>query len=134
MALRDLRAFIHTLEQRRMLKRIAAPVSAELEITEIADRQVKQGGPALLFENVRGHSMPVLINTFASDQRMSLALGVRFLDEAAAKIKHLVTMVPPSGLVGKLRALGDLRDVAVAAPKIVERGPCQEVELEPSFQ
>src|SRR5688500_18112846 len=134
MAFRDLRAFIHALEQRRLLKRIVAPVSAELEITEIADRQVKQGGPALLFEHVRGYSMPVLINAFASDERMSLALGVRCLDEAATRIKHLVTMVPPSGLVGKLRALGELRGVAAAAPRLVERGPCQEVELEPSFK
>jgi 4-hydroxy-3-polyprenylbenzoate decarboxylase len=134
MAIRDLRAFIHALEQRRLLKRIVTPVSAELEITEIADRQVKQGGPALLFEHVRGYSMPVLINAFASDERMSLALGVRCLDEAATRIKHLVTMVPPSGLVGKLRALGELRGVAAAAPRLVERGPCQEVELEPSFK
>jgi 4-hydroxy-3-polyprenylbenzoate decarboxylase len=133
MALRDLRAFVRLLEERGQLKRISAPVSADLEITEIADRQVKQGGPALLFEQVRGHKIPVLINAFASTERMSLALGVGCLDEAAARIKHLVTMMPPSGLAGKLRALADLREVAVAAPKVVERGPCQEVELEPSF-
>src|SRR5687768_3757950 len=61
MALRDLRAFIRLLEERGQLKRIQVPVSAELEITEIADRMAKRGGPALLFENVVGHRMPVLI-------------------------------------------------------------------------
>jgi 4-hydroxy-3-polyprenylbenzoate decarboxylase len=130
---RDLRSFVKLLEARQQLKRIRATVSADLEISEIADRQVKLGGPALLFEQVRGHEMPVLINAFASPERMSWALGVSSLDEAASKIRHLVTMVPPSGIMGKLRALGDLKEVAVAPPKIVDRGPCQEIELEPSF-
>lgn len=131
---RDLRSFVRLLEQRGQLKRITAPVSAELEITEIADRMVKRGGPALLFEQVRGHRLPVLINAFASDQRMSWALGVEKLDDAAERIRRLVNLVPPSGLMGKLRALGDLRELAAAAPKIVDRGPCQEVELEPSLR
>lgn len=133
MAFRDLRAFIRALEEQRQLCRIKAPVSAELEITEIADRQVKRGGPALLFEQVQGHSMPLLINAFASSERMSCALGVDNLEQAAARIKHLVTLVPPSGILGKLRALGDLREVASAAPKVVDHGPCQAVQLEPSF-
>jgi 4-hydroxy-3-polyprenylbenzoate decarboxylase len=134
-AYRDLRAFVKLLEQRGQLRRVGAPVSAELEITEIADRMAKREGPALLFEQVREHRMPLLINAFGSKERMSWALGVDSLDEAAARIKHLVTMTPPSGgLLAKLRAVGELKDVAAAAPKVMERGACQEVELEPSFK
>jgi 4-hydroxy-3-polyprenylbenzoate decarboxylase len=133
MPLRDLRAFVRLLEERGQLRRVTASVSAELEITEIADRFVKGGGPALLFEAVENRSMPLLINAFGSSERMALAFGVETLDEAAARIKHLVTMVPPAGLRDKLRALNDLRGVASAAPKLVERGPCQECELEPTF-
>ena len=134
MAFKDLRAFIKLLEERGQLKRITAEVSAELEIAEIADRVVKRGdGPALLFENVSGHDMPVLINAFASEQRMAWALGVERLDQAAEKIRHLVQLAPPSGFVGKLRALGDLREVAAAAPRTIEHGPCQEVDAETSF-
>src|SRR5690242_11185179 len=131
---RDLRAFVRFLEANQQLQRIRVPVSAELEISEIADRQVKNNGPALLFEQVRNRGMPVLINAFASADRMSWALGVSGLEQAAARIRRLVTMQPPSGMVGKLRALGDLREVAAAAPRLLDRGPCQEVELEPSFE
>ena len=133
MPLRDLRAFVKLLEERGQLRRVTAPVSAELEITEIADRFVKGEGPALLFESVRDRSMPVLINAFASTERLCLAFGVTNLDDAAAPIKNLLTMMPTPGLVGKLRVLNDLRGVAAAAPRLVERGPCQEVELAPSF-
>ena len=76
MALQDLRDFISALEKRGQLKRIRAEVDAELEIAEITDRVSKQGGPALLFENVRGHSIPVLINALGSRERMMIALGV----------------------------------------------------------
>jgi 4-hydroxy-3-polyprenylbenzoate decarboxylase len=133
MPLRDLRAFVKLLEERGQLRRVTAPVSAELEITEIADRFVKGQGPALLFESVRDRSMPVLINAFASTERLCLAFGVTNLDDAAARITNLLTMVPPTGLVGRLRALNDLRGVAASAPKLVERGPCQDAELKPSF-
>jgi 4-hydroxy-3-polyprenylbenzoate decarboxylase len=127
MALRDLRAFIRLLEERGELKRITAPVSAELEITEIADRLVKRGGPALLFENVVGHRMPVLINAYGTAERTCWALGVSSLDELGDRIRKLMKLAPPSGLLDKLKLLGDLREVAAAAPKLVDRGPCQEV-------
>ena len=76
MAFQDLREFIRALEKSGQLNRIRAEVDPELEITEITDRVSKRGGPALFFENVRGHSMPVLINAMGSRERMKLALGV----------------------------------------------------------
>jgi 4-hydroxy-3-polyprenylbenzoate decarboxylase len=130
MAFRDLREYIGALEQRGELKRITTPVSAELEITEIADRVVKRGGPALLFENVAGHHMPVLINSFGSAERTSLALGVSTLDELGDRIRKLMKLAPPAGLLDKLKILGDLREVARAAPKMVDRAACQEVVVQ----
>ncbi len=127
MPFRDLRAYIAFLDERGELKRVGAPVSAELEITEIADRLVKRGGPALLFENVVGHRMPVLINAFATERRMCWALGVATLDELGDRIRKLLKLAPPSRLLDKLKLLGDLKDVAAAAPKRVDRAACQEV-------
>ena len=88
MAFHDLRDFLALLEQRGQLQRIAAPVSAELEITEIADRAVKAGGPALLFEHVRGYEMPVVINLFGTEERMAWALGVGNLNELGERINE----------------------------------------------
>jgi hypothetical protein len=81
MPYRDLQHFIEVLEQKGMLKRIKAEVSQDLEIAEITDRASKQGGPALLFENVKGHSMPVAINLFGTKERMALALEVDSLEK-----------------------------------------------------
>jgi len=75
MAFRDLREFLSALEARGELKRITVPVSAELEAAEVADRAVKSGGPALLFENVRGKSVPLAMNLFGTMERMCLALA-----------------------------------------------------------
>ncbi|MGH2484673.1 MAG: menaquinone biosynthesis decarboxylase, partial [Ktedonobacterales bacterium] len=88
MAFADLREFMALLEKRGKLARISAPVSPELEITEITDRVSKAGGPALLFDNVRGYEMPVAINLFGSEDRMSWALGVNTLDELGARIQR----------------------------------------------
>src|SRR5918992_558236 len=135
MAPRDLRAFVKQLEQAGELRRVSTQVSPHLEITEIADRVMKSGGPALLFENVEGSTMPLLINAFGSRRRMSIALGVDDLDEHAQRIRKLVTMAPPSDLAGKLRALGDLKDIATIGPRSVSNGPCQEVIVpEPSLK
>src|SRR5262245_21189019 len=130
MAFADLRDFVSHLEKRGHLRRITAPVSQDLEITEITDRVSK--GPAaanmaLLFENVRGASMPVLINAFGSPERMAAALGVERLDDLASRVARLLDLRMPGGLVGKLRKLGDLFDVAKAGPKRVRTGPCQEL-------
>ena len=107
------------------------PVSCELEITEIADRSVKSGGPALLFENVEGYQQPVLINLFASDQRMAWALGVERLDDLTQRIQDLLRLMqgPPEGLVNRLRTLGKLVHMGSFQPKTVRNAPCQEVVL-----
>ncbi len=131
MKFKDLREFVSLLEDRGELKRIAVPVSADLEITEIADRMVKSDGPALLFENVSGHSAPVLINIFGSHKRTALALGVENIEELADRVRRLLSMAqgPPSGLGNKMRALGDLIGLARSQPNLVRRAPCQEVVL-----
>lgn len=128
---KDLRSFIRLLEERGKLHRIKVPVDAELEITEIADRVVKAGGPALLFEQVRGYGMPVLINAFGSSERMSWALGVERLEEVADRLRKLLRPDLPGSFLGKLRALLDLKDLAALAPRRVSSGRCQEV-VEPS--
>ncbi len=109
MAFQDLREFIAFLEKKGQLQRIKTPVKCELEITEITDRVSKAGGPALLFENVTGYNIPVLINTFGSEKRMSWALGVNNLDELGERLKKWIDMVqnrPPDGLMDKISAPG----------------------------
>ena len=81
MNFKDVGEFIAFLESKGELIRITTPVSSYLEITEVADRVVKEGGPALLFENVEGHSVPIAINLYGSAKRASWALGVEHLDE-----------------------------------------------------
>ena len=131
MAFRDLRQFVEFLESRGRLRRVKTPVSRDLEITEIVDRTVKSGGPALLFERVEGFTTPVAINLFGSEERMAWALGVERLDELSERLERLLelTQGPPQGLGGKLKALGDLVGLARVQPKRVRRAPCQEVVL-----
>ena len=131
MRFKDLREFVALLENRGELKRITAPVSPHLEITEITDRMVKSGGPALLFENVEGHSAPALVNIFGTHKRTALALGVEDVEELADRVRRLLSMAqgPPSGLGSKMRALGDLIGLARSQPNLVRRAPCQEVIL-----
>src|SRR3954447_12709077 len=99
MAYDDLRDFIRTLEKKGELKRIPFEVDPYLEITEFADRSVKTGGPALLFEKPRGSHMPVLINAFASMKRMELALEVDSVEDVAGRIAELIAMQKPEGLL-----------------------------------
>jgi len=119
--------FVQDLERKGELKRITHPVKVELEITEIADRVMKSGGPALLFENVVGRQIPVLINAFGSAQRMALALGVADIEEIAREIQKLIQTKPPKSLRDKLNLLGELIRLAGIPPKIVKDGPCQDV-------
>ena len=130
MAFQDLREFLALLDQRGQLRRIGVPVKRELEITEIADRVVK--GPAdrnvaLLFERVEGFAMPLLINLYGTAQRTAWALGVERLDELGDRVKTLIDLKVPGGLLDKLRKGLDLLDVARSGPKTVRSGPCQEV-------
>ncbi len=119
--------FVQVLERSGELRRIAHPVKAELEITEIADRVMKSGGPALLFENVVGKKMPVLINAFGSAKRMALALGVADIEDIAQDISKLIQTRPPKSFKDKLQLLGELIKLAGIPPKLIKEGPCQEV-------
>jgi 4-hydroxy-3-polyprenylbenzoate decarboxylase len=133
MAYADLREFIRALEKAGELKRISDEVDPELEITEIADRAVKAGGPALLFENPRGSKIPVLINAFASMSKMKLALQVDSIDEVAGRIAELIELKKPEGLIGKLKMLPKLAEVGSFFPKDVSTGPCKEVIRKDDF-
>ena len=157
MAYDDLRDWISTLEKNGELKRINAEVSPDLEITEITDRVSKAGtkgsreqgtnsplmkgkyapgGPALLFENVKGFpGHKVLMNQFGSERRMALALGVNHLDEIAERIKGLMNMKAPEGLFDKLKMLPQLGAITSAFPKTVtaKDAPCKEVILKDNF-
>src|SRR3954468_5239290 len=94
----DLRDWIARLEREGELVRVAAEVDPDLEITEIADRTVKAGGPALLFERPKGSRHPLLINQFGTERRMCLALGVERLDDVAARVADVLELQPPEGL------------------------------------
>ncbi len=130
MPYRDLREFIAFLESKGDLRRISVPVSAELEMTEIAYRSLRADGPALLFENVDGHDMPVAINLFCSERRMNWALEVDDADSLAARLEAMIEMVqggPPQGVLNKLRTLGRLVHVGAYQPRTISNPPCQQV-------
>jgi 4-hydroxy-3-polyprenylbenzoate decarboxylase len=127
MAFDDLRQFISALERAGELKRIPFEVDPHLEMTAFADRSVKTGGPALLFERPKGSSVPVLINAFASMRRMELALGVDSVEDIAERIAGYLQMRPAEGLVGKLKMLPKLAEIGSFFPKMVAGGPCKEV-------
>jgi 4-hydroxy-3-polyprenylbenzoate decarboxylase len=91
----------------------------------------KAGGPALLFTNVRGSRMPLLINQFGTERRMCMAFGVERLDELGRRVTDVLEMQPPEGLVDKVRALQRLKSLADSRPRSVSRGACQEVVLDP---
>jgi 4-hydroxy-3-polyprenylbenzoate decarboxylase len=133
MAYRDLREFIRALESSKELKRIPFEADPVLEITEFADRAVKSGGPALLFEKPKGYSAPVLINAFASMRKMEIALQVESVEEVAARIVEFLEMRMPEGIMGKLKMLPKLAEMGAFFPKTVSRGDCQEVIQRENF-
>ncbi len=126
-AFTDLREFIRALERAGELKRIAFEVDPYLEMTEFADRSVKGGGPALLFEKAKGSNFPVLLNAYASMRRMEMALGVSKIDEVAERITGFMELQKPESLFDKLKMLPKLGEVAAMFPKMVNDGPCKEV-------
>ncbi len=128
----DLRAWIEVLRREGELAEVTAEVDPYLEITEIADRTMKAGGPALLFTNVRGSAMPLLINQFGTERRMCLALGVATLDEVRERVSDVFELLqPPKGLSAALDAAATgLRTLRDSKPKVVSSGPCQEVVME----
>src|SRR5437868_9825246 len=125
----DLRSWIALLEQEDELVRVSAEVDPDLEITEIVDRTVKAGGPALLFERPKGSTHPLLINQFGTERRMCLALGVERLDDVGQRLEDVLEMQPPQGLVEKVKGLRKLKSIADSMPQTVRRGSAQEVVL-----
>jgi 4-hydroxy-3-polyprenylbenzoate decarboxylase len=132
-AYEDLREFIKALEKAGELKRIKIEVDPVLEITEIADRIMKRGGPALLFENVKGSNLPVLINAFGSERRMKIVLDGETPDKVAERITALLHMAPPDGLIDKIKMLPRLFELGAFIPKKVSKGPAQEVVRDRDF-
>jgi len=126
MAYTDLRDFILRLEKEGELKRIPIEVDPVLEIAEFADRSVKSGGPALLFERPKGSNIPVFINGYASMRRMELALEVNSVEDVAQRIAEYLEMRMPEGLIGKIKMLPKLAEMGSFFPKTVSKGPCQE--------
>jgi len=127
MAYSDLREFIAALEKHGELKRIPFEVDPELEITAFADRSVKSGGPALLFEKPKGSSIPVFINGFASLRKMEIALEVDSLEQVARRISEYLEIRTPEGFLDKLKLLPKLAEIGAFFPKIAGSGPCKEV-------
>ncbi|MDX6470255.1 MAG: 4-hydroxy-3-polyprenylbenzoate decarboxylase, partial [Gaiellaceae bacterium] len=126
---KDLREWIALLEREGELVRVSAEVDADLEITEIVDRTVKQGGPALLFEKVKGSTHPLLINQFGTERRMCLAFGVGSLDELGERVGDILEMQPPTGLMDKVRGLQKLKSIADSRARTVRSGPVQDIVL-----
>ncbi len=129
MAYKNLSGFVEALELSGELVRIREPVSPKLEISEITDRVVKNNGKALLFENT-GTDFPVLINAFASEKRMSLALGLNGLDEVGSKINRILgkLMNARGSFLGKISAIPVLKEFSSWMPRMRRgRGECQEV-------
>ena len=127
MAYDSLRAFVEALDRAGQLHRIDAPVDPYLEISEISDRVVKAGGPALLFTNVKGSRFPVLTNQFGTSARMAMALGATGLDEIGSRIRGLLDLSIPASAVERIGKLLSLAPLAAAIPKTVMSGSCQDV-------
>ena len=140
MAYNDLRDWIAALERAGELRRIQTEVDPVLEIAEITDRVSKSrnkhgspGGPALLFENVKGSHIPVLINQFGSERRMRMALEVDSLDDIADRIRQFMDVKSPQGFLDKVKMLPMLAEMGKFFPKTVATGPCKEVIRKDNF-
>ncbi len=127
MIIKDLKKFISHLEKKNELIRIKEEVSPHLEITEITDRVSKLHGKSLLFENVQGHTIPVLMNAFGSMKRTAMALGVNKVEEISNLFSDLLKNELPSGWLDKIKLLPKLKRFLSLAPKIVANPPCQQV-------
>lgn len=123
----DLRDFVKSLEKDGDILRVREEVDPRLEITQILDRAVKEGGPAVLFEKVKGQSVPVLGNVLGTHRRMLKALGIASYDEVDARINAFFDIKQPQGLLDKLKMLPQLAELASFMPKTVKTGPCKEV-------
>lgn len=132
MKYKDLRDFIRQLEAKGELVRISQPIDTDLEMTEIADRTLRAGGPALLFENPKGHNMPVLANLFGTPERVALGMGqesVSALREVGKLLAYLKEPEPPKGLKDLWEKLPVFKQVLNMPAKVLKKAPCQEVVL-----
>src|ERR1700690_156430 len=133
MAFDSFRDFVNALDRAGELKRFSQPVATELEITEIADREMKlpNGGKALLFEQptVNGavSPFPLAINTMGSWKRMAMSMGADSVDEVAAELGSLMKARPPTSFREAIKLLGQALELRHAKPKLVKDGPCKEV-------
>jgi len=127
MAYNGLRDYIKALDEAGELVRVKVPVDPILEVSEIADRLVKSGGPAVLFEDVKGHSHPLAMNLYGTQARMCMALGVESFEEVADRITEWLKTDPPPSLWGKVKMLPRLKELTEFIPKHVSKAPCQEV-------
>ncbi|MEA3302596.1 MAG: 4-hydroxy-3-polyprenylbenzoate decarboxylase [Pseudomonadota bacterium] len=133
MQYKDLRDFIRQLEQSGELKRIQAEVDPYLEVTEICDRTLKAGGPALLFENVKGSDMPLLGNLFGTTRRVAMGMGeesVEALREVGELLAQLKQPEPPKGVRDAWEKLPVFKKVLDMAPKKIKNAPCQQTVFE----
>jgi len=130
---KDLRDFLQRLEERGELRRITHEIDPHLEMTEICDRALRMGGPALLFENPKGHTIPVLGNLFGTTARVALGMGAESID-ALRDIGRLLAMLKepeaPQGMKDAWQKLPLYRKVLDMAPKVVKSAPCQEHVIE----
>ena len=133
MAYKDLRDFLKQLEARGELKRIATEVDPRLEITEICDRTLRAGGPALLFENPKGSDIPLLGNLFGTPDRVAFGMGAESVDalrDVGRLLAQLKEPDPPKGMKDAWEKLPVFRKVLDMAPKEIKGAPCQAVVLE----
>jgi 4-hydroxy-3-polyprenylbenzoate decarboxylase len=129
----DLRDFIAQLESIGELKRVTVPIDTRLEMTEICDRVLRKGGPAILFEKPGGSAMPVLANLFGTPRRVALGMGedsVAALREVGKLLAYLKEPAPPKGLKDAWEKLPVLKQVLNMSPRVVSSAPCQEIVWE----
>ena len=133
MSFKDLREFIDLLEQAGELKRVKAEVDPYLEITEISDRTLRAGGPALLFENPKGSSVPLLANLFGNTKRVAMAMGQEDLEglrDVGRLLAFLKEPSPPKGWRDLWQSLPSYKNVLNMPPAVRKSAPCQEVVVE----
>src|SRR3954469_10250287 len=133
MAFDSFRDFVQALDKTGELKRISQPIATELEITELADREMKSpgGGKALLIEkptvNGQVSPFPVAINTMGSNRRMAMSMGADSVEDVATELGSLIKAKPPTSMGEAIKLLGTALELRHAKPKIVKGGPCKEV-------
>ncbi|NRA41179.1 MAG: UbiD family decarboxylase, partial [Pseudomonadales bacterium] len=132
MKYKDLRDFILSLEQQGELVRISREIDPNLEMTEISDRTLRAGGPALLFENPKGYNMPVLCNLFGTEHRVALGMGadnIQALREIGELLAFLRQPEPPKSMRDAFAKLPIFKQVMNMGPKVIKKAPCQEIIL-----